>query len=157
MSVAGTATTDDAQLILRLYELRRDETMRAAREWFIGAFFPQSMEDITGIANAFGTKPNTYFRMVTSYWDMAASFVVHGSLNADLFLESGGELVVVWSKIADLVPQIREAGNKTYLSNIEKVVNMLPDAAERVSNIKTRLAQMREQAREQQTKHASGD
>jgi hypothetical protein len=152
MSSNRTATADDAQLILRLYELRREEKMRAARDWYMGAFFPQSIEDIGAIANAMGTKENAYFRMVTSYWDMAASFVVHGSLSANLFLASSGEMFVAWAKIEEFIPQMREVASQSYLSNIEKVIQMQPDGAERVKMVKARIRQMRDQ----QAKQVSG-
>src|SRR6478672_3637310 len=74
-------TYEDARLVLKLYELRREEKLRAARDWFGGKFFPQTAEEVTALT---GTD-NVYYRMVTTYWEMAASFVVRGILNTDLF------------------------------------------------------------------------
>ncbi|MGH9831245.1 MAG: DUF4760 domain-containing protein, partial [Blastocatellia bacterium] len=96
--MASKATYDDAQLILRLYELRREEKMRQARDWYTGKFFPQTMDDLKVIQN-FAVPENAYFRMVTSYWDMVASFIVQGVLNPELFIESGGEMIFVWAKV----------------------------------------------------------
>ena len=86
--MANKATYDDANLILRLYELRRDETMRKARQWF-ASFAPNNPEEIQKVSTL-GTQENAYMRMVLSYWDMAASMVTSGVLNEEMFLESGG-------------------------------------------------------------------
>lgn len=138
------ATYDDAQLVLRLYELRREEKLRAAREWFGTKFFPQSMDDVKAVALGTGLE-NTYYRMVTSYWDMAASFVAHGILNSELFLESGSEMLFVWAKLGEFVAQIRqELVVPRFLANVEKVVGIVAWAPERVQSIRTRLPQYRE-------------
>jgi hypothetical protein len=113
------ATYDDANLCLRLYELRREEVMRKARQWF-GTFSAKTPADMP----APGTQENAYLRMVTSYWDMAASFVTTGVLNEELFLQTNGELLFVWEKIRELVPQVRTANkNPNYLKNLETVGN----------------------------------
>jgi hypothetical protein len=142
--MANQATYDDANLILKLYELRREEKLRDAREWFALEFFPQSMDDFKGVQVP-GSKENTYFRMVTSYWDMAASFVTSGVLDAQLFLQSGGEMLFIWAKMGDFVETFRQnAGSPEYLSNIEKVIGMAPGAADRVAAVKKMIARMRE-------------
>jgi hypothetical protein len=111
------ATYDDANLCLRLYELRREEVMRKARQWF-GTFSAKSPADMP----AMGTQENAYLRMVTSYWDMAASFVTSGVLNEEMFLQTNGELLFVWEKVRELVPQIRTTmKNPNYLKNLETV------------------------------------
>jgi hypothetical protein len=118
--MANQATYDDANLLLRLYELRREETMRKARQWF-GSFSPDDPEQLQKVG-AMGSPENAYFRMVTSYWDMAASFVTSGVLNQELFLENSGELAFVWEKIRKLVPETRAwMNNPKYLKNLETV------------------------------------
>lgn len=113
------ATYDDANLCLRLYEMRREELMRKARAWF-GTFHAGKPDQLP----AMGTPENAYFRMVTSYWDMAASFVTTGVLNEDLFLQTNGELTFVWEKVRELVPQMRAVNkNPNYLKNLETVGN----------------------------------
>ena len=93
--------------------------MRKARAWFAG-FHAASPKDLP----AMGTQENAYFRMVTSYWDMAASFVTSGVLNEELFLQINGELVFVWEKIRELLPQIRVNNkNPNYMKNLETVGN----------------------------------
>ncbi len=117
------ATYDDANLILRLFELRREEKLRQAREWFAANYAPTSLEDAMKLA-PMGSKENTYVRMVTSYWDMVASFVTGGVLNQDLLFESAGEMLLVWERVRVLVPGIREMfHNNASYRNLETVGN----------------------------------
>jgi hypothetical protein len=117
------ATYEDANLILRLYELRRDEELRKARSWFVGQFKPSSAEEMMQ-KYPFGSQGNTYIRMVISYWDMACSFVSAGVLNQELFFESGGEMLVVWEKVRPVLSAFRQfTGNPKAWSHIEKVGN----------------------------------
>ena len=140
MTAITPATHDDAHLILKLYELRRDEKMRKARDWFAFEFFPETIEQIQEIYAARGDH-NAYLRMVTSYWDMAASFCAHGALNAALFLESAPEMIMVWAKMEKFVPEIRGiSGLMDYLRNIERVINMVDWAPERVRWLQERMA-----------------
>jgi hypothetical protein len=117
------ATYDDANLLLRLYELRREETLRKARAWFSANFHAKSMEDVMQIAPP-ASQENAYLRMVLSYWDMAASFVTSGVLNQELFFQSSGELLVVWEKIRHLAPGFRAfTRNPHSWHNLETVGN----------------------------------
>jgi hypothetical protein len=102
------ATYDDANLILRLYELRRDEKLREARAWFASGFVaPENAADLLKMLPP-GSQENTYFRMVIGYWEQACSFVTAGVLNQELFFQSSGELLVVWEKVRGIVPAWRE-------------------------------------------------
>lgn len=135
-----TPTGDDVQSILKLYELRREQKLRLARDWFITRFFPQSFEDIKAITQV-QNPDNVYFRMVTSYWDMAASFVNHGAIHEALFLESAGEMFLVWAKLESFVPRIREELQMPrLLTNVERLVQRAPSGLERVRVIQARLA-----------------
>src|SRR5260370_38360466 len=116
-------TYDDANLILRLYEMRREDKMRTAREWFGHYFHFRTMEEFNKACPP-NSSMNAYSRMVTSYWEMVASFITAGILNQDLFFQSGTELLFVWERLRTLVPEIREASkNPTYLQNTETVAN----------------------------------
>ncbi len=118
------ATYDDANLILRLYEMRREPRMREARNWFAMNFKPKTGADIQTLA-PMGSNENAYMRQVISYWEMVASFITSGVLNPELFFESGGELLFVWIRYGHLVPETRERnGNPAYLKNLEKVAGM---------------------------------
>lgn len=138
------ARIDDANLILRLYELRREEKLRAAREWYRTKCVPLSAEDIKTLYNTPGEQ-NTNFRMATTYWDMACSFVASGVLHPELFIQSGSESLMIWSRVEEFVPHIRqEMGMPWFLGNIEKTIAMTPSAQERLALFRTRLAAMRE-------------
>ncbi|HKA37865.1 MAG TPA: hypothetical protein VKH43_13660 [Thermoanaerobaculia bacterium] len=146
MSMQTIPTYDDAHLVLKLYELRRDEKLRTAREWFVGRFFPRSGADIETLYAAPGNE-NVYFRMVTSYWDMAASFVVRGVLNADLLLDSAGEMVLVWAKLEEHVGQIRgKIVSTAFLSNLERVMQSSAYAREKLAAARQTVARLRDRA-----------
>jgi hypothetical protein len=117
---------DSANLILKLYELRRDEKMREARNWII-PFFPESAQEIMMAM----IKPETsaYFRMITTYWDMAASLVNHGAIDAEMFADANSEHLVVFSKIEPFIGELRELmDNPHYLLNLEKLIMQMPEA-----------------------------
>jgi hypothetical protein len=118
--MANQATYDDANLLLRLYELRREETMRKARDWFF-SFSPSDPAQLQKVGDR-SSQENAYFRMVASYWDMAASFVTSGVLNEELFLQNNGELLFVWEKARAAVEQARATMKMpNYMKNLETV------------------------------------
>ena len=102
------ATYDDANLLLRLYEMRREEKMREARAWFVANFKPKSMADIHQLCPP-GSESNARMRMVSTYWDMAASFVTAGVLNPDLFFANSREMLLVAIRLRPVLAEIRAA------------------------------------------------
>lgn len=111
----------DAELLLRLYELRREERLRQAREWFIREFQADSFEEARR-RHPPGSQENTSFRMVTSYWEMAASLVNHNLVKEEFFFENTNELWVVWQKIKHLAPGAREMYRNPHVwKNLEAV------------------------------------
>ena len=125
---------ESAKLILELYELRREETMRAARDWYIGQFNPTSIEDISA---TFMSDKSAYLRMVTSYWDMAASLVNHGAIDEQMFNDANAEHIGVFAKLEPFVADIREtSGMPQYLQHLEQLVMRLPDARERLEKVR---------------------
>jgi len=123
--MATQATYDDANLILRLYELRREEKMRQARDWFGRSFAPANMEEANKLAPP-GSPENAYYRMVVSYWEMACSFVTTGVLNQELFFQSSGELMFVWERVRHLVPEVRTMmKNPASFRNVETVATAM--------------------------------
>lgn len=115
------ATYEDANLILKLYELRREDKMREARQWIAGEFSANSFREF-GQKCAPGSQESAYFRMVTSYWDMAGLFVVQGILNEELFIRSAGESVIVWERVRPFIAEMRESlDNPFFLKNLETV------------------------------------
>jgi hypothetical protein len=125
------ATYDDANLLLRLYELRREEKLRAARDWFAKNFHASTLEEMQKLC-PIGSQENAYFRMVTGYWEMAASFVTSGVLHQELFAQSSRELLFVWTRIADLIPAWREAfKNPAIVKNMETVADAMIEEEKR--------------------------
>jgi hypothetical protein len=115
------ATYDDVNLILRLYDMRREEKMRAARSWFVANFRPKTMAEFNHLCPP-GSEENAMARQVTSYWDMVASFIQAGVLNAELFFQSNRELLVVWVRVQPLVEDVRAAfKDPGYMRNLEAV------------------------------------
>lgn len=115
------ATYDDVNLILRLFELRREAKMRAARDWFAKNFKANTLEEFNTIC-PLGSEENAYVRMVLSYWEMVASFVTSGVLNQELFFQSGGELLFVWERFRPLLPLSREQYKSQHVyRNLETV------------------------------------
>ena len=115
------ATYDDVTLVLRLYELRREERLRNARRWFLESFKVNTLEEFRALCPR-GGEPNESYRMVTTHWEMVASFLTSGVLNQELFFQSGRELLVVWVRVRAILPAIREAyANPAELQNLEIV------------------------------------
>lgn len=109
----------DADLLLRLYELRRDEKLREGRDWVIAHLDAATMDEFSKRYPP-GSKENAYFRMATSYWEMAGSLVNEGLINSELFFESTGEFWTVWTRVKPLVAAIRARNkNPYYLKNLE--------------------------------------
>jgi hypothetical protein len=116
-----TGTYDDVNLILRLYEMRRESRLREARSWFAAKFHATSMEEVKSLCPP-GSAEEASMRMVVSYWEMAASFITGGVLSPELFFESGRELLLVWTRIEPLVAEYRKAFADPFVwHNLEKV------------------------------------
>lgn len=134
-----------AELIMKLYDLRREEVMREARNWFF-SFNPETIEDVINAARG---PQNAFYRMVTTYWDMACSFVNHGAIDAEMFADANQEHVFVYAKIQPFVEQIRQMTGPRYLPHLEKLVMSMPDAEKRLEDMRQlakRLNAMRSEA-----------
>ena len=134
---------ESADLILKLYDLRREEKMRKAREWFF-SFNPQSADEYW--QTMMDPEVGAYARMVISYWDMAATMVAQGAIDADLFNETAGEHIMVFAKLEPILSDLRERfQNPNALKNLEKVIMDLPDGSERVKKTQEFMKTIREQ------------
>ena len=123
------STHADAELILKLYDARREPEMRKARQWWTTAFWPQSADEIVKVMRGAGTQENAWFRHVIGYWGMASSFVSHGILSEELFFEPSfsGEMFFIYAKVEPFLPELREKmQNPRLLANIEKLVHSKP-------------------------------
>jgi len=116
------ATTHDAELILNLYDLRREPLMREARS-FIFNFMPQTIDDVMVIVSDFSLKENAFFRQVVGYWDMAASLVLRGALNEDLARDNFQELIFVYSRLQPFLAEVRKrTGMEGLAAHMQKFV-----------------------------------
>jgi len=141
------STAMDAQLILHLYDLRREAEMRKARAWWFTQFWPKNADDFMKIAFTPGSPENNWLRQVSGYWSMAASFVLHGALSADLFLQPAvsGEMYIVLAKVHPFLKELREkAGDPEMFGTIEKVINGSKYGRERFKFMQKRVEMMRE-------------
>jgi hypothetical protein len=149
--MAKKPTTTDAQLILQLYDLRREGEMRKARNWWVGEFFPQTADDFMKVARAMGTQENAWLRQVAGYWGMVSSFVVTGVLNEELFLAPGfsGELFLLYAKIHPIVKDLREKlEDPNFFVTVEKAVTRTKWGRDRLQFMMKRVADMRQRAAE---------
>jgi hypothetical protein len=125
----GIANSTDGELILKLYELRTETVMRQARAWIMGDFWPATAEEFFAVQNDFGSQNNAWLRQVVTYWEMAASLVLHGALSADLFVDCNPEPFYLLAKLAPILPEIH-AKLPTYFSRtLQLVENSQPAAA----------------------------
>jgi hypothetical protein len=109
----------DAELLLRLYELRREERLRRAREWFVRQFQSEPAEELMKRYPP-GSEENTSFRMTVGYWEMAASLLNHGLIHEDLFFENTMEMLIVWAKLKPAAGIFREQSkNPRVWKNLE--------------------------------------
>jgi hypothetical protein len=145
--MAKKASATDAQLILQLYDLRREPEMRKARHWWMADFWPKSADDFIKVAYAMGTQENNWLRQVGGYWNMAAALVLQGALNEELFLRPAvsGEMFFIYAKIHPFVKELREKlGDPEGFGDMEKVIMKTKWGRERLKFIEKRVAAWRE-------------
>ena len=142
---------EEAGLILKLYELRREETMRVARDWYFRDFHPQSMADFN---NAMFSEHSGHLRMVMSYWDMAAALVNDGAISLELFDSANGEHIGVFSKYELLLGEIRAAYSPKFGVNLEKLIDATPDGRKRTAAAREQMKAIRERMAARQAKSA---
>jgi len=145
--MAKKATIADAQLIVQLYDLRRESEMRKARNWWAGEFFPQNADDFLKVAWAMGTQENAWLRQVSGYWGMVASFVNQGALNEQLFLAPGfsGEMFLLYAKIHPFIKELRaKLDDPNAFKELETAVMRTKWGRNRLQFMINRVAKMRE-------------
>ncbi len=120
-----------ADLILKLYELRREEKMREARSW-MDSYFPENLEDI--LQTLSNPETSAKLRMVISYWEMGAGFVNHGAIDEEMYNEASTEQFLVFAKLYPFLPEIRDCfDSPDFLKNLEKLIMRMPDAEARLA------------------------
>ncbi len=133
---------DEAGLILKLYELRREETMRKARDWYFREFNPQTMAEFS--AAIFG-EHSGHVRMVVTYWDMAAALVNRGAISLDLFNDANGEHIGTFAKIEPIIGEIRAALGPQFAANLEKLIDATPGGRQRTAGTREQMKAIRAQ------------
>ena len=144
---------EEAGLILKLYDLRREDTMRKARDWYFREFHPQSLADFN---SAIFGEHSGHLRMVVTYWDMAAALVNNGAISKELFNDANGEHIGVFSKIELLLGEIRAAYGPQFAGNLEKLIDATADGRKRTEEARERMKAIRAQLAAKQAKAAQG-
>jgi len=145
--MAKKPTVADAQLILQLYDLRREAEMRKARHWWAAEFFPQTADEFLQVSWAMGTQENNWLRQVLGYWGMAASFVLTGVLNEELFLQPSfsGEMFLIFAKVRPILKELREKlGDQHAFRNLELVATRTKFGRERLQLLTKRVEILRQ-------------
>jgi len=138
----------EGELILKLYELRRDETLRRARAWYMVEFDPQTADDIVRLMRS-GFRDSERYRMVTTYWEMAASLVSHGSIDEQLFYDANTEHLAVYAKIEPFLAEVRAAfGLPGYLAQLERLATRAPGASDALPKFRGLLKHWAERHRQ---------
>jgi hypothetical protein len=142
-----SATPADAQVVLQLFELRREAEMRKARNWYAMEFNPTSADDVMNTVLDMKSDANRYFRMVTSYWEMAATLALHGSVNEDLFLDTQGEMFFIMAKLHPHLEGVREKmQNPDAMKKCETLINKSEASKKKLEAFKVRLERFRAMA-----------
>jgi hypothetical protein len=142
--MTNTASHSDVDIILRLYDIRREPVMREARKFVCFDFWPASFDDL-GKLFAAGGKEFGYFRQVTSYWDMAISFVARGALDPNLFLDNANEMIFTYAKLKPFLPALRENVSPQFWKRIEDFITSTPEAQQKLVAVSKNVDRVREQ------------
>jgi hypothetical protein len=139
------ATPHDAEIILKLYELRTEAVMREARAWMSGEFWPVTVEEYFAVSENPAHPHNPHLRQVLSYWEMAAAMVLHGAVSAELFVDCNGEGFYLLAKFAPILDAVRQK-NPGFLSKTSELVNRFSGASQRYEGILKRVEATRQRA-----------
>jgi len=153
--MATKPTHEQAELQLKIFDLRREARLRQARDWFTQNFHPNSLDDAMRIA-PMATEAGTFFMMVVSYWDQACAYLNHGLLHEDLFFETNGEFFFVWERVKPTIQEGRQRfSNPLFLAHLEKAANRYETwVEERAPGLIAAMRQMMKQMAAQASKAA---
>lgn len=139
------ATAQDAELILKLYELRREPVMREARTFMLGTFWPSTVDEFLVVQRDFGSQNNAYLRQFIGYWEMAAALVLRGALDADLFFDSNNELFFVFGKMLPIRAELQSKAGINFMPRTAELLEKFPVAKQRFEGTKKVVEARREQ------------
>jgi hypothetical protein len=146
----ASPTYEQAQLQLKLYDLRREPRLRQARDWYFQNYWADSLDEAMRVA-PMGTEAGTFFMMVVSYWDQACAYLNYGLLHEDLFFETGGEFFGVWERLKPTIAEGRKRwSNPLFLAHLEKAANRFEAWSEKrapgqIAAMRQMMQQMRQQ------------
>ena len=140
-TIKTKADHHDADIVLKLYELRRESVMRQSRDAMFRDFWPRSYEDFVKV-----TKPdsplNAAFRQISSYWEMAYGMAKHGIVNPDFLIENAGEGLFLFAKVAPYLERFRKEMSPTAFTNAEWIITNSEVGKQRFQMIRARVEQM---------------
>jgi len=137
------ASHHDAEIVLKLYDLRREEVMRKARNFMSTQFWPKSGSEVVKLMQDFGSENNAYFRQVTSFWDMATTLVHRGAVDPDLFSDWSGEMFFIFAKLHPYLDEVRKQMDAPqWMGNIIKFIESRPENKTKFDAFKKRVAGM---------------
>jgi hypothetical protein len=122
------ATTADAEVVMRLYDLRREETLRKARHFMVFEFNPKTLEELRAVSRDVKAKENVHWRQALSYWEMAATFVLRGAVDPELFLDSSGEGILLYAKFHQFHAETEKESGNPFMRNTAALIAKYPAA-----------------------------
>jgi hypothetical protein len=125
------ANAADAELVLKLYELRQEETLRKARRFLVSEFNPKTVEELRVVSRDTRSEYNPYWRQAMSFWEMAASFVLRGALDADLFLDSSFEGILIYAKFHHFHAETEKQTGNPFMGKTAELIAKYPAATAR--------------------------
>jgi hypothetical protein len=137
------ATAADAEIILRLYELRREESMRKARRFMIFEFNPKNLEELRAVSRDTNSESNPCWRQMTSFWEMAASLVLRGAVDADLFLDSNLEGILIYAKFHHWHAETEKQSGSPFMGQTAALIAKYPAARARYEDFLKRFGPTR--------------
>jgi hypothetical protein len=138
MAKGKKATAQDAQILMQLYDLRREPVMRAARKFMASEFWPQNVDEFKALFAEFGSERNSWARQCLTYWDMVAAMVLHGAIQEDLFFAVNGEPFFLFAKYGHYLEELRKDYIPDFLSNLEELTKK-PQGRQKVKNFRARI------------------
>ena len=135
-------THADADLVLRLYELRREPVMRESRNLLNMKFWPKTAAEATEIMTAMDHPMNAAIRQCGSYWEMVYGFAKHGIIDADFLVESNGEGLYLYAKFAPFIKEVREVASPTAFTNAQWIAEHSAEGRRRMEMITARIKKM---------------
>jgi len=125
------ATAADAELILKLYEMRREEILRKARRFLVFEFQPRTLDELRVVSRDVKSEHNPSWRQVLSYWEMAASLVLRGALDPDLFLDSNTEGILIYAKFHHFHAETEKQSGNRFMAHTAAMIDAYPAAKAR--------------------------